>query len=136
MNLVKPKKVEFPALCVVAPGGDPEAISPIPVVEKLDFRFALLSDETLIDQYGKVNNALKGLEKWAEAAKGILKERLPAPEILTPTVRSGSAYTAEYTKTERIALSQERVKEFVGAEIYLSLCTTTEVFTLKIKPIK
>ena len=129
------KTIEFPALCVIAPGSDPGAIAAVPIIEKLDFKFALQTDEALIDKYGKVNNALKALEKWAEAAKGILKERLPQPEIEAPTIRSGAVYVAEYTKSTRTALSNELVKAFVGEEKYPSLCTTTEVLTLKVKAV-
>jgi hypothetical protein len=129
------KVVEFPALCVVAPGADPGSISPFPVIEKLDFKFSLRTDEQLVDQYGKANAAIKALEKWAEAAKGVLKERLPQPEIEAPTICSGERYVAEYTKSERTALSNERVKKFVGEEVYPSLCTTTEVLTLKVKAV-
>lgn len=133
-SIVKGKQVQFPAICVVAPGHDPTLIDPVPVVMKLDFMFAKKTDEELTEEYGKVDRAMKAMEKWAETAKGILKERLPEPQIDVPTGFVGSKYRVEYTKTPRTALSNELVKLFAGDK-YAELCVTTYVFTLKVKDV-
>jgi hypothetical protein len=119
---------------VVKPGVDPATVNVVPNLVKLGWKFAEMSTEELIDHVQTVDNYIKALDKWVETGRGILKGRLPEPEIGAETVTPGKEYEAHYVKSARTALSTEKVKAFAGDK-YPELCQTTEVLTLKIKPI-
>jgi hypothetical protein len=120
---------------VIAPGVNSEKVSIEPEIVKLDWAFAAVSDDLLIDTIASVGARLKALDKWLEAAKGVLKTRLEEPaEPGQETVTQGKLFEAHYSLSTRTALDQEKVKEDLG-DRYPEFCKTTPVLTLKIVPI-
>lgn len=127
-----------PFFVVIAPGRDPSTFDKSSIhveVQKLHWKFADIPEGELIDLAKQVDDNIKALEKWCEAARGVLKQRLPAPaEPGDETVTRGRLFEAHYVHSTRTALDQERVKAHFGADLP-NWCKTTPVFTLKIVPI-
>ena len=120
---------------VLSPSANPEKIEIDSEIVALSWAFAKLDNEQMIDQIAEVDKQLKALDKWIEAARGVLKARLKEPEEAgQETVTRGVAYEAHYVKSSRTALDQAKVKEFLG-DSYPKYCKTTPVLTLKITPI-
>lgn len=105
-----------------------------PVVMMLDFQFGVKTDEELIDLIPQIDAKLKGLAKWIEAAKGVLKSRLKAPEnVGDVSITRAHTFEAVYSKRQRISLNTELVKQEMGEEWYAEHCMTTEYEELRFK---
>jgi hypothetical protein len=120
---------------VVKPGVDPGLVNVVPHLVKLGWKFAEMPTDQLIDSLQEVNGYMKALEKWTESAKGILKGRLPEPEVGQETVVAGTKYEAHYTKSVRTDINREKVKAYFGDK-YGEYCESKEILTLKITPIQ
>ena len=127
-----PTAVSVNVFAVVAPGLDPARVNLIPNLVKLGWKFGEVPPGELIDQVKLVDDHLKALEKWVEAARGVLKARLPVPELAgQETVTRGLLYEAHYSKSTRTDIDRDKVKAHFGAE-YPNYCKTSEILTLKI----
>lgn len=120
---------------VCAPGVDPASVKIVPTLNKLGWKFGEIDPGDLIDQVKMVDDYFKALEKWIEAARGVLKARLPAPALAgEETVTRGLVYEAHYSKSTRTDIDRDKVKAHFGEE-YPQYCKTSEILTLKIIPI-
>lgn len=120
---------------VAAPGVDPASIKITPDVRVLGWKFANYEGGDLIDIVAEVDKHMKALSKWVEAARGVLKQKLPVPaDPGTETVTPGRLFEAHYTKSIRMDIDRDKVKAHFGDE-YPKYCKQTEVLMLKIVPI-
>lgn len=122
---------------VVAPGVDPASVEFEPEFTLLDFKFGTREPGELIDQVKEVQEHMAALEKWAEAAKVVLKQKLDKPTAENPElVTPGKRFEAHYVRTVRVDVDREKVKAHFGEEVYArDYCKHGEVFMLKFKPI-
>lgn len=128
-------RLSFMALAVVKPGLRAEAVEAQPEVMVLDFMFATKGDSDLVEQCGRVDRQLKALEKWFEAAKDVLKSRLPVPDTIgTNTETFGENWKAVYSRENRIDIDRESVKRDMGEEWYGQHCKETPILKLQFKP--
>jgi hypothetical protein len=120
---------------VVKPGVEPGAVNVVPHLIKLGWKFAEQSTEQLIDTIQEVDDYVGALEKWVKTAREVLKPRLPVPEIGQETVIRGVQYEAHYTRSVRTDVDRDKVKAYFG-DAYGEYCKSSEILTLKIKPIQ
>lgn len=127
--------VQFFVVC--APGVDPGSVEVKPEIVKLGWKFAQFDKGDLIDQLKLVDEHVKSLTKWCEAAKGVLKQVLPVPTPEAPElITAGRRFEAHYIYAPRVDVDRDKVKAFVGEDRYVrEFCKTTPVYTLKIVPI-
>lgn len=121
---------------VLSPGMSADKVVIEPHVVKLDWMFAEKTEKDLIDLIAEVDKQQKVLEKWKEAAKGVLKPRLSEPvDPGSETITYGKAYEAHYSKSIRTDIDRDMVKADMGQDWYLKHCKVSEVLMLKIVPI-
>lgn len=121
---------------IVAPGQDPAGVGVTPEVVKLGWKFAEFDRGDLIDQVKEVDTHMKALEKWCEAARGVLKQTLPVPnQDLPETVTPGKKYEAHFIWSIRRDIDRDTVRKDMGDSWYASHCKESPILTLKIVPI-
>lgn len=122
------------------PGFDYSTIDVRAIPLMLNWKFAELSNEEIIGTCGRLAKQIASTEKWLEAAKEILKERLLKDRTIN--VGSGLEFSgsmqiaATLSKRERTGIDTERLKADFGDAWYASYCKTTEYYEIRWKEIK
>lgn len=131
-------KTPFIAFALPKPGMEisPEDCEPQLVV--LSWKFATIPQPRLLYLLNRVDAVVKALEKWATAAKEIIKTSVEGADSMK--VGDQKILEAEpgalipvFTKRERTGLDSEKIKEEMGEAWYAAHCKTTEYFELRFK---